>query len=600
MTSVPPGNASRGSPARLDDAGVAGSAWSVGEWSVDGPACELSRGSASLRLEPKVFEVLVCLARRAGQVVAREELLDAVWPGVVVGDDALTQAIIKLRKALGDDARQPTYIETISKRGYRLIAPVFATPASVPAGDSGLQATFELSPKAHALAVAPRGSLKRALPWILVAGLALGAATLVAILGADIGRRLDLPWPIGAGEEARLAVAAPPVIAVLPLANQSGDPRREYFSDGVTGDIINALGRYSGLRVISRNSVDQYKARQATGRVIKEELGVRYLVKGSVREADGKLRVAVELSDADNAQVIWSERFEGEGRDVFGIQDRIVRNIVGKLAVKVTRQEQERIASKPSGGLETYDLVLRARSLVVGSDRDANREARELLARAREMAPDYAEVDVVWAMAEYNRVNFGWVEDPAVTLLSAERHARRALASDDLGAHARAHGTLGLIHSMRGNFDGALAEANRAIELNPSDAFAFDSRGTTLVWLGRLEEAIASLETGLRFDPAGRSPGSGFSLGLALYSLGRYREALAVADATIARYPQASFVHAIRASTLAQMGKTEEARKAADDVRRLDPFFPASEFGDRFVDPKYKIGLQEGLRKAGF
>jgi tetratricopeptide (TPR) repeat protein len=203
------------------------------------------------------------------------------------------------------------------------------------------------------------------------------------------------------------------------------------------------------------------------------------------------------------------------------------------------------------------------------------------------------------AESEYLRVNFGWVEDPRQSLLRAEQSALHALTIDDPGANARAHGQLGLIYAMLGSFDQALAEADLAIAMNPSDAFAFDARGNILVWLGRLDEAIASIETALRLDPAGRSSGSGFTLALAYYSLGKYRDALATANATLARYPKAPFVHAIRAAALAEMGNIAEARKAADQVRQLAPFFPAREFGNRFVNARHMARLQEGLRKAG-
>lgn len=596
MTYAPSDEGSSGSPARPDEAGAAGSALSVGEWRVDAAANELSRGVESVRLEPKAVEVLACLARRAGQVVSREELLAAAWPDVVVGDDALTQAIIKLRKALGDDARRPTYIETISKRGYRLIALVSPVMDPVATAPPVREAPL---PDSVAPTAGSTGSRVRAWRVGLGAGLALAVAALVVSIATGVGERMGLPWPIGAGGEEQPRARSTPVIAVLPLSNQSGDPKRDYFSDGVTEDIIHALGRYSGLRVISRSSVEQFKHRPASSQAIKGELGVRYILKGSVREADGKLRIAVELSDAESTQVLWSERYEREGREVFEIQDRIVQNIVGTLAVKVTRLEGERAAAKPPRSVEAYDLVLRARALVVSSDRVANRQARALLARAREMAPDYADSHAVMAGAEFQRANFGWVEDAGEALVLAEQSALRALAIDDPGANARAHGQLGLIYAMRGSLDKALAEADRAIALNPSDAFVFDARGDILLWLGRLDEAIASTETALRLDPAGRSSGTGFSLALAYFTLGRHREALAAADAVLRRYPKSPFVHAVRAATLAEMGNIEEAREAAGQVRQLAPFFRAREFGNRFVDPSHMARLQDGLRKAG-
>lgn len=562
---APPLKAAGGPPA--------GAAWSVGGWQLDSAANELRRGAELHHLEPKATEVLACLARRAGEVVSREELLAAVWPGVVVGDDALTQAIIKLRKALGDDARAPAYIETIAKRGYRLIAPVAVPVAAVPA-EAVAPAGVEAAPPA------PRRRL-------------LALALLLAALATAIGTFLSRH----AGTDAPQPRSSPPVVAVLPLANQSGDPQREYFSDGVTEDIIGALGRYSGLRVIARNSVDQFKHHPPDAPTLRKQLGADYVVSGGVRAAEGVLRVSVVLSDTGQGQVLWSEHYEGP--DILEIQDRIVRYVVGMLAVKVTRHEEQRARAKPVQALEAYDLVLRARALVVSSDRAANAEARRLLERARQRAPDYAGTYVVLAEAEFRRAMAGWVEDAGAGFDRAEQAARHALTLDDPGYNARAHGQLGLIYVTRRQFDQALAEADQAIALNPSDAFAIDARGDILLWLGRLDEAIATLQTALALDPAGRSSGSGFDLALAYYSLERYPEALATVDATLARYPQTAFLHALRAATLARLERMEAARQAADEVHRLAPFFLAREFGDRFVDPRHTAHLQEGLRKAG-
>ena len=551
----------------------------VGEWHVDSARNELSRGAESVKLEPKVIEVLLHLARRAGEVVSREELLSAVWPGVVVGDDALTQAIIKLRKAFGDDAHHPKFIETISKRGYRLIAPVEA-------GGKALAAAQRREPFPRNRVV-----IAAAIGILLVS---VGALVVFPELAKTVG----MPWPI-AVETAGLPMGGRPTIAVLPLANLSGDAKRDYFSDGMTEDIINALGRFSSVRVISRNSVDAFKGRAATPQAVRSELGARYIVKGSVREADGKLRVAVELSDAEKGVQLWSDRYDGEGKDVFGFQDRIVKHIVGALEVKVTRLELERAASKPPQNLEAYDLVLRARALHVRSDRASNRQARALAAKAIEMVPDYAEGYVVLANAETQRSIYGWAEDPAEGLRRAEALAQRALALDDPGAHARAHGQLGTIYSASRRFDEALTEFDRAIELNPSDVFAHDARGSNLMYLGRPEEAIAAMEMAMRLNPAGRSSGTGFGFSLAYYMLGRYRESLAVADAALASFPDAPFLHAMRAAALGQMGNTEEAAKAAAQLMRLDPYFRVEQFGTRFADPRHMAHLQEGLRKAG-
>src|SRR6266540_1646215 len=398
------------------------------------------------------------------------------------------------------------------------------------------------------------------------------------------------------GKKAKDVPAA--TIAVLPFANQSGDPKRDYFSDGVTEDIISALGRFSAVRVIAHNAVQAYKGRNSTPEEISRELAVRYVVRGSVREAEGKVRVAVELSDAMKGTLLWSDRYEGEGMEVFEIQDRIVRNVAGALAVKLTSLEQQRAISKPPESMEAYDLVLRARELLPRGERAMNREARALLAQALRLSPNYAEAHAARADAEMQRALFGWIEDPAEALRRSEEAAQRAIGLGDPGAAARAHGVLGSLYTFTGKFDAALVEADRAIELNGSDALAHGLRGGVLLWTGRIEESISSSEAARRFDPR-FSRESGFNLSLAYYLAGRYRDALETAETTLREAPELSFVEAVRAAALAQLGQVEEARRAAAQVRRLDPFFKTERFGTRFVNPAHRQAIQQGLRKAG-
>ncbi|HEX6413044.1 MAG TPA: adenylate/guanylate cyclase domain-containing protein, partial [Burkholderiales bacterium] len=382
-------------------------------------------------------------------------------------------------------------------------------------------------------------------------------------------------------------------IAVLPFANHSADPKREFFSDGLTEDIINALGRFSAIRVIAYNTVQAYKMRVAAPEQIMRELGVRYLVQGSVREAGGTLRINVELSDAAKGTLLWSERYDGPGREVFTMQDRIVGDIVGTLAVKLNAIEQQRAAMKPPESLEAYELVLRARELMRVVERAANREARALIAQAIKLSPNYAEAHAASAFAEFQRAVFGWVEDPAEALRRSEEAARRALTIDDPGANARARGILGNIHTVTGDYEAALADAERALQLNASDAVAHALRGGILLWTGKIEESIAASEAARRFDPRA-SPEGMFNLALAYYLAGRYRDAVQTA---VAVEPQARtvFLHAVHAAALAQLGDAEGARRAADEVRRGSPFFEVNNFGQRLLNPAHREKTVEGL-----
>lgn len=541
----------------------------IGEWLVDGARNEMRRGDQLVKLEPKATEVLIYLALKQGAVIPREELLAQVWPGVIVGDDALTQAVIKLRRSLGDDAHQAKYIETIAKRGYRLCAQVER--------------------------IQPDSKRTRALPRIfaMAALFAAVAATLFFLAWKPSGVE-----PAAAGES-QSAARSMPVIAVLPLANLSGDPGRDYFSDGITEDIIDALGRFPGLGVIARASVEPYRQRGANLKAVATELGARYLVTGSVREAEGNIRIAVELTDTASGRLLWSDRFEANPREVLAVPDRIVGPIVGNLEVKVTKLEQQRAASKAPGNLEAYDLVLRARSLLARTERSANREARGLLRQAQKLAPDLADAYTQMARAEINRVAFGWIEHPGDALRRAEEMARRALAIDDTRTHGRAYAVLATVANIQGRFDESVEFTDRAVELNPSDAEIQATRGTILLYVGRLEEALASLEMAYRFNPR-MGASQGVMLALAYFLNGKPREGLRAVDDFLSRHPDIAFLHALRAGLLADLGDVDAARAVADKVRRDYPGFRAGQFGTRFRDPAHTARVQDSLGKAGF
>ena len=478
--------------------------------------------------------------------------------------------------------RIATRFEDRGEHSVKNIARPVHVYSVAPGSDAGAQPRLHRLPIRYVTAAAVVIAVSFA-AWISLADSARPArSALAAMLGK-------------AGSQAQITRAN---IAVMPFVNQSGDAQRDYFSDGITEDVINALGRFSGLMVMSRNAVWAYKDRQATPAQVSRELGVRYIAQGSVRQAEGKLRVVVELSDAEKGAQLWSERYEGAGADVFDIQDRIVKNIVGALAVRLTRIEQQRTVGIPTDNLEAYDLVLQARALLDRSERGANRQARSLLARAQSLAPQYADVDTALAEAELQRALYGWVEDVAGAMREAEALCKRVLSSPDERAHTRAHAVLASIYSNLIRFDEALAEADRAIELNPSDSSAIYKRGMALLYVGRIDEAIAAMEAARRFDP---QPGinDAYSVPIAYYIAKRYREGLAQVDALLARNPEHVSLTAIRAATLAQLGNLDEAQRAAQAVRRLNPMFQWQVVGQRFANPAYSAALQEGMQKAG-
>ena len=463
---------------------------------------------------------------------------------------------------------------------------------------------YRVDSSAHGVTAARGGAavlakLARRLRWRVLVPAALFFAVAVGAWIATADSAKDARGLLAAwfGKKPSHVAAERASIAVLPFANLSGDPKRDYFSDGITEDVINALGRFSGVMVISRNAVQAYRGRPVTSAEISRELGVRYIAQGSVREADGKLRVVVELSDAGKGAQLWSERYEGAGAQVFEIQDRIVKHIVGALAVKLTHIEQQRVFTKPTDSLEAYDLVLRARSLLDLAERSANREARALLARAQKIAPEYAEIYTAFCQAEFDRAIYGWIEDASEAMRRAEELCKRTLASGDQHAHTRAHAVISSIYGHQERFEEGLSHTERAIELNASDSTALYRRGATLLSVGRIDEAIVAMETAKRFEPH-PSAGAGLNLAIAYYVAGRYREALAQADALLTRTPHHVALNAMRAAALAQLGNVDEAGQAADQVRRFSPLFDVENFGMRFA-PAYAAKLHEGLRKAG-
>lgn len=442
---------------------------------------------------------------------------------------------------------------------------------------------------------------ERQLRWrmLLLAAFVGAVATAAWMVNVDSAKNVGDALATLFGGKVFQRFSARTSIAVMPFSNQSGDPKRDYFSDGVTEDITNALGQFSGVLVMSANAVQIYKGRPFTPAEIGRALGVRYIVQGSVRQVDDRVRVVVELSEAQTGAQLWSGRYEGAGVQVFEIQDRIVRDIVGALAVKLTRVEQERAFSKPTDSLEAYDLVLRARGLIERNERSANREARSLLARAQKLSPEYAESLTALAETEMQSALYGWIEDPMQGMERAEELCRRVLTSADPRAHARAHVLIAAVYSHQDRFDEALSHTTRAIELNPSDATALYRHGTSLLYLGRIEEAIAAMETAKRYEPQ-PSAGTRLNLAIAYYLAGRYRTALMEADAAVTRAPHDIVtLSAVRAATLAQLGDADEAHRAAAQVRRFSPLFDVESFGTRFANPAYTARLQEGLRKAG-
>ncbi|WP_249130166.1 tetratricopeptide repeat protein [Bradyrhizobium sp. AUGA SZCCT0283] len=393
-----------------------------------------------------------------------------------------------------------------------------------------------------------------------------------------------------------IAVTAMPIIAVLPFANQTGDDGQDYFVDGATEEVINALGRFNTLRVIGRNAVLPYKKRPATQQEIASELGATYLVEGSVRRSASQVRITSQLTESRTGTVLWSDRFDGELADIFEFQDTIARRIAGTLAANIAMVEGRRSLDQPKPNPNAFDLVLRARALGHASTRTVNRRFRELVAKAIELDPNYAMARALLAEALYSQAVLGWTEftDRELARGAAEARKAIALAPDEPDGYR----ALGRIHLARAEYDQAQHALKRAIEINPSDANALAVWGGLQSFSGQIAEAIGSLQLALKLDPT-LEPNHVFDLALAYYLARQHEDALRIAERGLARYPDFPMFNLPAAAAAAQLGRKEQAARYVEALRRRLPFLDTDNVGSRFKDPAHAAYLQNGLKAAG-
>jgi adenylate cyclase len=403
--------------------------------------------------------------------------------------------------------------------------------------------------------------------------------------------------PTRSAVETQAKVAARPAIAVLPFENQGGDPEERYFADGVTEDIITALGRFSNLLVMSWHAVLPYKDKTVAPSEIGHDLNVRYLVDGSIRRAGDQVRVTVRLTDAERGALLWSEQYEEVMEDIFALQDAITSNLVGRLAVRLTTLERQRTFAKPTQNLQAYDYVLRGRDLLRDTTRSSNLEARRLFERAAALDPNYAAAQVNLGWTYMHEVWWGWTEWPQRVLARAKELAETAIDLDP--ASAEAYGLMGQILTIEGEFGRAEDLLDRAIEINPNDVSAHANRGSLMLSTGRLDEAVDDLETARRFDPQ-LSDFSVAELSQALFLQGRYDDAIRTASRVGKNEGAYVIAQLVLAAAYAEMDRPGKAAAAAAEVRRLQPFFDVARFGQQFRDPSHREHFAAALRKVGF
>lgn len=510
-----------------------------GDCILDPDLRQLTRASGAISIGPQVFDLLLFLVENRARVVSKDDLLAAVWQGRIVSESTITSHINAARTAIGDNGQDQKFIRTVARKGFRFVGDV-AEAASDAAG-------------------APGGQPVRA---------------------------LTLPDK--------------PSIAVLPFVNLSGDAEQDYFADGTVEDIITALSHIRWLFVIARNSSFVYKGRTGDVTQIGRELGVRYVLEGSVRKAANRVRITGQLVDAETGGHLWAERYEGALDDIFELQDRITESVVGAIAHELERVEIERAKRKPTESLDAYDHFLRGMAnFHTGTEASVDRALacfREAIARDGEYASAYGMA--AWSLF-WRRIN-GWTVDYEKETAEGVRLARSAVDLGRNDAVALTRGGHALAHFTR-DYDAGIDFVDKALVLNPNLAAAWFLGGFLRIWRGEPEEAIKRFDHAMRLSPLD-SEMFRMQTGVAMAHLMARRFDIACAWAEKA-FRNTQFVLAATAiaASCALAGRADGAQRAMRDVRRLAPalrianldawlHFQHHQDADLFAD---------GLRKAG-
>lgn len=508
---------------------------------------DLTRGclevtGREIELRPKCFDVLRHLLENGNRLISKEELAAAVWPQVVVSDESLARCISDVRAAIAD--HDHSIIKTVPRRGHLFTADVTRHEHARPRQEqSGLEAVTGHVP------------------------------------------------------------AERPSIAVLAFTSMGGDPDQEYFSDGITEDIITELSRFSELFVIARNSSFRYKGQSVDMRQIGRELGARYVLEGSVRRAGDRIRISAQLIDATTGAHRWAERYDHKLEDTFAVQDEVARTIVRVLAVHVNKAETERALAKPPAAWLAYDHYLRAAHTFIrfhsSFDKEDLLQVRRSLDRALAIDPNYARAHALLSKSYIELCLHRWDDAGPwqAAIDGAYQSAREAvrLAPDLSGAHV----ALGWALNFMRQHEAAIAEFERATELNPNltdHHFAF-----VLLVTGEPARAVQTLEAQMRLDPF-YLPRVPSLLGFAYYLLGRYADALAQLQTAAPRAPNHGHCRRYLAATYAQLGQLDKAREETAEALRIHPWFTIDQaiFAKICKRPEDGERFNDGLRKAGF
>ena len=516
------------------------------DYVLDAARRELRCGDQPIEVEPQVLDLLIYLIRNKDRVVTKDDLIVSVWDGRIVSDTTLTSRIYAARRAIGDSGRNQQLIRTIARKGLRFIADVRVQ------SDAGATQTRDPRP----------------------------------------------------GEAPALVQQAPPLpdrpaIAVLPFNNMSGDPEQEYFSDGISEDIITALSKLRWFFVIARNSSFMYKGKAVHVKQVGDDLGVGYVLEGSVRKSGGRLRITAQLNDVANGSHIWAERYDRDVADVFAVQDEITEAIVGAIEPQLYTAENIRVRRKPPSNMDAWDLVMRGLSYYWRVTRQDHVIAQELLKQAIAIEPNYGQALGVLSASYTFGAHMGWLELETIAP-AAEQAALAAIRADNEDAWA--HYALGGVYLITRRFDDSIAEFELALRLNPNFSQAQNYYAAALGFCGRWQEAIEAANRAIRLSP--RDPFLALCYGSACLAqfMGRnYEEAMQDARTAIRLRSDYAGAHRVLTSAAGMFGDSDAAAAALGELRRAQPDISLAWIADH-VPIKHdadRAHYLEGFRRAG-
>jgi TolB-like protein/Tfp pilus assembly protein PilF len=521
---------------------------------LDGNLRELTRGGQNVAVEPQVFDLLVYLVENRDRVVSKDDLIETIWHGRIVSESTLTSRINAARTAVGDTGKDQAVIRTIARKGFRFVGEVSSDALASRPATSG--------------ALAPQGANTVASPPTAPAAL-------------------------------QFPLLDRPAIAVLPFQNISGEPEQEYFSEGISEDIITALSKLRWFYVIARNSAFIYKGRSVHLKQIGEELGVGYVIEGSVRKDGDQVRITAQLNDVVTGSHLWAERYDRDLADVFAVQDEITQAVVAAIEPQLYAAENFRSQRKTPDSLDAWDLVMRALSHYWRVTRSDNLVAQALLEKAIAVDPHYGQALSLLAACHTFAAHMGWEGMPQA-VPAAERAALAAIRADSEDAWA--HYALASVYLFNRRFDDCIAEFELALRLNPNFSPARGLYGVALSYRGRWEEGDRAARQALRFSP--RDPFAAIYSGVAAYCqyVGRnYDEAARLARESLRQRPDFVGAHRVLTASLAMSGHPQAAAAALEALRQAQPNISLAWLSSEmpFEHEADRVHYLEGFRRAG-